>query len=409
MVAIDTVDLADPATFATHDLSEFWRTLRDTTPVHWNPPSAHHRGFWVLSRYTDILATYRDDVTFTSEYGNVLVTLLDGGDAGAGRMLAVTDGPRHNELRKILLRALSPRVLSDVAVAVRANTRRLVRAAVDRGECDFATDVASRIPMTTICSLLGVPGSDHEFLLSLTKTALSAEEDHAEDIESEMARNDILLYFQDLVEERRAAPGDDVISLLAASTLGDEPLSDDDIVLNCYSLIIGGDETSRLTMIDAVHTLAKHPDQWRRLVTGECAVDTAVDEVLRWASPSMHFGRTALRDSTIHGVPITAGDIVTLWHASGNRDERAFTRPEVFDLGRTPNRHLSFGHGPHYCVGAALAKIEIAELLLALRDFTTGFERTGPAARIRSNLLTGFSTLPIRFGGAPDRPAEASN
>lgn len=401
MVATDAIDLADPMTFAHHDLTEFWRTLRRDRPVHWNPPSADRPGFWVLSRYADILATYRDDVTFTSESGNVLVTLLEGRDAGAGRMLAVTDGPRHHELRRILLRVLSPRVLREVADAVRTNTRELVRAAVTRRDCDFAADIASRIPMTTICSLLGVPDSDHEFLLSLTKTALSAEEDHAQDIESEMARSEILLYFQDLVEERRAAPGEDVVSMLTRSAIGEVPLSDEDIVLNCYSLIIGGDETSRLTMIDAVYTLAEHPEQWRRFASGDCAIDTAVDEVLRWASPSMHFGRTALRDTVIHGIPIAAGDIVTLWHASGNRDESVFDQPEVFDLSRTPNKHLSFGHGPHYCVGAALAKIEISELLLALRDFTTGFERTGPAARIRSNLLTGFSTLPVRF--VPDQ------
>ncbi|MCQ8835980.1 cytochrome P450 [Streptomyces malaysiensis] len=393
----DTIDLADPATFADHDLSEFWRMLRDTRPVHWNQATRHRRGFWVLTRHDDIMAVYRDDTNFTSERGNVLVTLLEGGDVGAGRMLAVTDGPRHEQLRKIMLKSLGPRTLGPVAAAVRANTRHLIREAVARGDCDFALDIASRIPMTTISNLLGVPESDRDFLLAQTKAALSADDADADEVESAMARNEILLYFQDLVEQRRKAPGEDLISVLVDSVVAGEPLSDEDIVLNCYSLIIGGDETSRLSMIDSVYTLAAHPEQWRLLKNGECAIDTAVDEVLRWASPSMHFGRTAVRDTEIRGVRIGVNDIVTLWHAAANRDERVFDRPQVFDLRRTPNRQISFGYGPHYCVGSYLAKIEISELLMALRDLTTGFERIGDAPRIRSNLLTGFSSLPVRF------------
>ncbi|MFE3882230.1 cytochrome P450 [Streptomyces lydicus] len=399
--ALDTVDLSDPSTFANHDLDGFWRTLRDTAPVYWNPPVDGRRGFWVISRYDDIMATYRDNVNFTSERGNVLVTLLGGGDAGAGRMLAVTDGHRHHELRKILQRVLSPRVLNEVAQTVRVNTRQLIREAVESGGCDFAERIASRIPMTTISNLLGVPEQDRDFLLSLTKTALSTDEEDVDDADSEMARNEILMYFMDLVEERRESPGDDVISMLIGSAIDGVPLSDEDVVLNCYSLIIGGDETSRLTMIDCVHTLADRPEQWRRLKHGEVAVETAVDEVLRWASPTMHFGRSVVRETELHGVRLRQGEIVTLWHASGNRDERVFERPGEFDLGRTPNKHLAFGYGPHFCVGSYLAKVEISELLLALRDFATGFEQTDEALRIRSNFLTGFSTLPVRF--RPDR------
>ncbi|MGW3264198.1 cytochrome P450 [Streptomyces sp. NPDC001056] len=403
-----TVDLGDPNTFADHDLDGFWRTLRDTAPVHWNPPVDGRRGFWVLSRYDDIVAAYRDDLNLTSERGNVLVTLLGGGDAGAGRMLAVTDGHRHHELRKILQRVLSPRVLSDVAAAVRVNTRRLIREAVETGGCDFAEQIASRIPMTTISNLLGVPEQDRDHLLAQTKTALSADTEDVDEVDSEMARNEILLYFMDMVEERRASPGDDVISMLVASSIDGVPLSDEDIVLNCYSLIIGGDETSRLTMIDGVHTLAARPEQWRRLKHGEVAIDTAVDEVLRWASPTMHFGRSVVRETELHGTRLRPGEIVTLWHASGNRDERVFDRPGTFDLGRTPNKHLAFGYGPHFCLGSYLAKVEISELLLALRDFTTGFEQTGEASRIRSNFLTGFSTLPVRFRPDPHGMKEAA-
>jgi len=392
-----TVDLADPLTFAERDLTEFWRGLRDTRPVHWNPGRNGRTGFWVLSRYDDIMAVYRDNVAFTSDAGNVLVTLLAGGDSAAGKMLAVTDVPRHRELRKILLRAFSPRSLNRVSEQVRPNTRELVGEAVERGECDFATEIASRIPMTTISDLLAVPEADRDFLLRQTKLALSADEEGVSELDSAMARNEILLYFGDLVDERRDNPGEDVISVLAGSTIDGEPLSPDEIVLNCYSLIIGGDETSRLSMIDGVRTLAGHPEQWRRLKNGEVDLDTAVDEVLRWATPTMHFGRTAVTDVTIGDTRIKAGDILTLWHSSGNRDERVFPEPTTFDLARTPNKRMTSGYGPHSCLGSFLAKVEVAELLSALVDFTRGFALTGPALPIHSNFLTGFASLPVGF------------
>jgi len=393
----DEVDLADPATFANRDMKAFWRAVRDGSPVYRHAAGPERRPFWVVSRYADVLTVYRDDRHFTSTRGNILVTLLAGGDSAAGKMLAVTDGERHKQLRQILLRAFSPRTLDRVADRVRDNTRRLMARAVMRGGCDFARDIASDIPITTISDLLGVPESDRDFLLSLTKSALSSDDAGAGDQEALLARNEILLYFGDLVEQRRRDPGDDVISVLAASTIDGQPLTEDDIVLNCYSLIIGGDETSRLTMIDAVRTLAGDAAQWQALKDGEVPLGVAIDEVLRWASPTMHFGRTTVTDVEVGGVPIPAGEIVTLWHSSANFDERVFAEPDVFDLHRTPNKHLTFGYGPHYCLGAHLARVEVGEMLSALRTFADDFEIAGPVERIHSNFLTGVSSLPLRL------------
>ncbi|MFB9905609.1 cytochrome P450 [Allokutzneria oryzae] len=387
------VNLADPRTFAEADLSGFWREVRTRRPVYWHEP----HGFWVVSRHADILTVYRDNTRFTSERGNVLVTLLAGGDSAAGRMLAVTDGPRHRELRQILQKVFTPQALAQVARRVRQNTRRLVIDAVGRGDCDFATDIAGQIPITTVGDLLGVPDGDREFLLTQTKIALSSDEHDADELESSLARNEILAYFTDLAARRRQAPGDDVLSALVTSRVDGRPLSPDEVVLNCYSLVIGGDETSRLSMIEAVRALAEHPDQWDLLRRGEADLASAVEEVLRWASPTMHFGRTALVDVELGGQRFAAGDVVTLWHSSANRDETVFTAPDRFDLRRSPNKHIAFGHGPHFCLGAQLARIEIAEVLAALRAFSTGFEVTGPARRIHSNFLTGISSLPVRF------------
>ncbi|MYV45685.1 cytochrome P450 [Streptomyces sp. SID2888] len=404
---VSTVDLTDPRTFEENDLRAYWRQLRTTRPLHWHPPTGDAPGFWVISRYADVMALYKDNKRLTSEKGNVLVTLLAGGDSAAGRMLAVTDGAPHRNLRNVLLKAFSPQALKPITDRVRENTTRLVVEAVRRGECDFATDVAEHIPMNTISDLLGVPTADREFLLNLNKSALSSNEEGQSATDAWLARNEILLYFNELVAERRAKPTEDVISLLANSTVNGEPLSEEVIVLNCYSLILGGDETSRLSMIDAVRTLSEHPDQWQLLRDREVTLESATEEVLRWATPAMHFGRRAVTDLELHDQVIAAGDIVTLWNSSANRDEEVFADPYVFDLNRSPNKHITFGYGPHFCLGAYLGRVEVNAMLDALRTYSTGFEITGEPQRIHSNFLTGLCGLPVRF--QPDEAALAAH
>jgi len=394
---VTAVDLVDPKSYLDHDMDAYWRRLRDDHPAYWHRPVDGKPGFWVISRYADVMALYRDNQRLTSEKGNVLVTLLAGGDSAAGQMLAVTDGKRHKDLRHVMLRAFSPRALAKVAETVRINARELLAAAVRGGEGDFASEVASVVPLTTVGNLLGIPTSDHEYLLKLTKSSLSSDEADQAPEEAFLARNEILLYFSDLVAERRRNPQDDVISTLIASEIDGTPLSDQDVVFNCYSLILGGDETSRLTMIDTVYSLSRDPEQWRRLKEREVTLETAAEEVLRWATPAMNFGRRALVDIEVGGQVVKADDVVTLWQVSANRDERVFDDPYVLDLGRTPNKHITFGYGPHICIGAFLARVEVKEMLDALRTFVNGFELTGEPRLIHSNLMRGMSYLPVRW------------
>ncbi|MFR9673723.1 cytochrome P450 [Streptomyces sp. TR06-5] len=403
---LSTVDLTDPRTFEDNDLSAYWRHLRTEEPLYWHPGSGGRPGFWVISRYADVMALYKDNKQLTSEKGNVLVTLLAGGDSAAGKMLAVTDGKMHRNLRNVMLKAFSPKALQYISERVRANTTRLVVDAVRRGECDFAKDVAEHIPLNTISDMLGVPTADRDFLLTLTKSALSSDEEGQSDTDAWLARNEILLYFGELVAERRAKPTEDVISVLANSVVDGEPLSEEVIVLNCYSLILGGDETSRLSMIDSVRTLTDHPDQWRLLRDGRVTLESATEEVLRWATPAMHFGRRAVTDLELHGRVIAADDVVTLWNSSANRDEEVFENPYTFDLNRSPNKHITFGYGPHFCLGAYLGRVEVNAMLEALRTYTTGFEVVGEEQRIHSNFLTGLCGLPVRF--EPDEAALAA-
>ena len=396
MTSLD-VDLADPLTHAEHDLRDLWRKLREQSPVSWHQPREDAPGFWVLSRYADIVAVYRDTRLFSSERGNVLASLQRGGDPAGGRMIAVTDGPRHAALRKLLASAFTPRFLAPLERQVRDDTRRLLHTAVERGACDFAQDVAAHIPLATICGLLGVPEEDRQFLLSLTRAALSSDEPEQSPAEVWRARTELLLYFTELAQRRRADPREDVVSLLVTSHLDGAPLTTDEVILNCYSLILGGDETARLSMIGAVAAFIDHLHQWDALRLGHVDTASAVEEVLRWTTAAMHAGRTATEDVELHGRRIRAGDTVTLWNTSANRDEHAFDAPDRFDLGRTPNRHLTFGYGPHFCLGAALARIEIGALLDGLREVVTDIRPAGERRRIYSNFLAGYSSLPVRL------------
>ena len=265
------------------------------------------------------------------------------------------------------------------------------------GEFDFARRVAERMPIGTIADLMDLPETDRPMLLRCNKLALSSDTGTTTPLESIAARNEILLYFADLVAARRRNPGDDVVSALAWATINGEPLREDEVVYNCYSLIIGGDESSRVAATGAVLALHQHPDQWRALLDGSVPVEAATEEALRWTTPAMHFGRRAAVDQILAGVRIHAGDIVTLWNTSADFDEAEFAEPERFRLGRTPNRHLALGHGPHFCLGAFLGRAELSALLSCLRDTVATIDVTGDPRRIYSNFLFGYSSLPAVF------------
>ncbi len=388
MTELDGLDLADPTVHAERDLTEVWRCLRDERPLWWNG------GFWVLTRYADVVAVYRDPTRFTSVRGNLLTSLQRGGDPAGGRMIVVSDGPRHAAVRRLLASSLGPRTMRRLEAAVAATTDRLLDGAIG-AECDFARDVAAHIPLWTICDLLGVPESDRAFVQRQTNLALGSENPAQSAVEVWAARNEILLYFRELARTRRGAEGDDLLSVLATGQVGGTPIDEDEVVLNCYSLILGGDETTRMSMSGMVATFGREPAEWQRWRAGDVTVSATVDEVLRWTTPALHVGRTAVVDVELHGQCIRAGDVVTAWNISANRAEREFDRPDVFDLGRSPNRHVTFGYGTHFCLGAALARMEIAVLAQALRTRVETIELTGMPHRMYSNFLSGYTSLPV--------------
>ncbi|MEV0383886.1 cytochrome P450 [Nonomuraea sp. NPDC050643] len=383
--AIDELDLLDPRLHATHDLTPVWRRLRAHDPVR------RHDRFWSVTRHADVLRVVRDPGTYTSLQGNMLRTLLRGHDPGAGRMIVVTDGRKHADLRRLLTPGFGPRTLGPVTRSIAEATRDRLGSLVERGGGDFVAEVAAQVPLRAICELLGVPVRDRRRVLELTGEAMLGEAAPTSTT-ARIAQSEILLYYTRLAAERRAAPGDDVISLLVSAGLTEE-----EVLLNCYNLIIGGDETARLAMAGGVLALATHEEQWARLRADPALVPAAAEEILRWTTPAAHVGRTATRDTELSGRRIAAGDVVALWTVSANRDESVFAEPDRFDVARTPNRHLTFGYGPHFCLGAQLARAELQALLAELRTTVSEIEVAGPVTWLPSNFVNGIAALPVRL------------
>ena len=393
----DSIDLASPHLHADYDLRSLWALLRARQPVSWHPPKSRDLGFWVITRHADVAAVYRDTASFSSARGNVLDVLLDGGDSATGRMVSVSDDPYHGAIRSLLMKAFTPDSLAGVARRVEGAVRRLVAEAVERGYCDFAREIAAAIPLQAICDLLGVSEADRRFILEQTSATVGSESPTATAADAWKAKNEILYYFSRLADERRVTPAADVVTTLVQAQVRGRKLADDEIVFNCYSLILGGDETTRLAIVGAVLAFAQDQRALDELRSGRAPIDTAVEEVLRWTTPSMHQARVAREDVELHGQRIREGDIVTMWNVSANADDRVFDLPGEFRLSRSPNRHLTFAVGPHFCLGAHLARLEVAAVLRAVRDLVGGIELAGSPQPVFSNFQGGYSSLPVRL------------
>lgn len=409
---LDEIDLTDLSLFAEGFPHDTFRCLRREAPVWWHRPTAHTpdgTGFWVLSRHADVLAAVSDAETFSSERapghegGGTLIQDLPYGFA-AGVLLNMTDDPRHRRVRALMTPFLAPRSLARMEEDLRERTVALLDAAADAGECDFLTDVALELPLQATLQLLGVPAEDRHQLVAWSGATL-AYDDRELGEETEATREAAAAmagYAERLVAERRRRPGEDVLSaLVAAEVAGEagaaEPLSPLELSMAFSLLVAAGSETTRNAVALGVAALAEHPDQMEALRADRALVGTATEEILRWSSPTLYNRRTATVDTSVGGVPVRAGDKVTLWWASANVDEAVFAHPSRFDVRRDPNPHLAFGHRTHFCLGAGLARLEIRIVLEELLDRIRSVELTGPVRRVRTNKHAGVARMPVRL------------
>ncbi|TDD20291.1 cytochrome P450 [Nonomuraea diastatica] len=398
-----TIDLLDPDQFVSGRHHDMFAWLRANDPVHWHQTGAG-AGFWALTTYDDVAAAYNDHAVFSSQGGAMLGgSFRNEADTAAGRMLVASDPPRHRMLRQQIHRAFAQQTVHLIG----AKVAELVDAALERaradGGCDFATQIATELPAAALMTITGVSYAQAHELIGLTRKMIGFQDpllvDTTDDDRLRLGeiQGEIFDIFADLVRERRAKPGDDLVSILLGSEINGRPWPEEDILYNCLNVAVGGDETSSYTACTGLLAFIENPAQQALLRADQGLMDSAINEMLRWSSTNAYVQRVVTQDVTVRGKDFSRGDHVTLWNASANRDEKQFPAADRFDIQRTPNRHLSYGQGIHRCIGAMVAQIELSVLFKRLFSGDLGFRVAGEITRLRSNFILGITGMPIEF------------
>jgi cytochrome P450 len=361
-------------------------------------PVAHHAatGAWVLSRHADVIAASRDPATFCSGRG-ILVSEI-GASYDSPPTMMHTDPPAHTRYRRLVQPAFAPSVMRALDAAVTARARRAV-AALPAGEpVDVVADLAVAFPLQVISDLLGIPEDDWPRFYEWSEAAIPGATDWPPERVAELM-GEMVTYLLSTAAARRADPHDDVISLLATLEVDGETLSDTELAMFLVQLLVAGNETTRNALSGGLVALSERPDQWARLRATPALVATAVEEVLRWTTPVVYFMRTTTREVTVRDETLPAGTPVVLHYLAANRDEHEFgpTAGE-FDVGRDPNHHVAFGSGPHFCLGAVLARIELRAMLEALAARFASVAPAGPVERSMSLVIAGVRRAPLVLG-----------
>jgi cytochrome P450 len=406
--------------------------LRTSAPVTWieekpvdDWPAGP--GFWAVLRHAGVRRVLRDPRLFSSHLG--ATQIRDAPDLGfVRRMMLNMDPPEHSRLRRLLAKAFTPRAIERLSARIEERARALVDAVADRGEADFAKEIAADLPLLTLADIFGIPASDRWLLFDWSNRVIgyqdaeySASAAFDPDGATDMARRaialrpagpvnprsragmpDLYAYAHELGEYKRRNPGEDIMTVLMHEVDDEDGRVAVEEFENLFWLFaVAGNETVRNGLPGGMYALLRHPRELARLRADRGLLAGAVEEMLRWWTPVMNFRRTATADTLVGDVPIRAGDKVVVWFSSANRDEAVFTDPSRFDIGRSPNDHLSFGHGPHFCLGAHLARLQMRAMFAAVLDRFDGIEPAGEPRRLRSNFQNGVKRLPIRWTPRP--------
>jgi len=397
---LDDIDLTNPDAFVAGVPHEWFTRLRREAPVHWHPES-DGPGFWTVTSYDDFVIVNRDWETYSSMRGAVFMWDIPEAALEQQRMLMLNmDPPLHTRYRLLINKGFTPRMVNALEDTMRDRTREILDRVAERGECDFVVDVAAELPLQVIADLMGVPQEDRHKLFDWSNRMIGAEDPEygLTEEDTAIASMELYAYAAELANQKRANPGEDLISVLSTKAEVDgEQLSGLEIDLFFLLLSVAGNETTRNLISHGLVALLEHPDQLARLRANPDLMGSTIEEMLRWASPVMQFRRTAMVDHELHGQPIKEGDKVVFWHISANRDETKFADPFTFDITRSPNEHVAFGGGgPHFCLGANLARMEIRVMFEELLARFPEMEITGEVSRLRSNFINGIKHIPLR-------------
>jgi cholest-4-en-3-one 26-monooxygenase len=397
------LDLTDPDLYASRVPHEEFAALRRAAPVRWNPQPSdmgfNDDGFWAVTRHKDVVAISRDSDTFSSYENGAIIRFPSGNTRDQVELQRVimlnTDPPHHTKIRGIVSRGFTPRAINDLRDVLTQRAAKIVATALEQGTGDFVTDVACELPLQAIAELIGVPQDDRRKLFTWSNDMVGYDDpDYSGD--GETAAAEVLGYSMLMAEDRRACPRDDIVTKLVNAQVDGEDLTSDEFGFFVILLAVAGNETTRNAISHGMLAFLDNPAQWELFKTER--PHTAVDEIVRWATPVTVFQRTATRDVELGGRHIKAGQRVGMFYRSANFDEDVFDHPEQFDILRDPNPHVGFGGtGAHYCLGANLARLEIDLMFNAIADAMPDISKAGDPQRLRSGWLNGVKRLPVTY------------
>jgi cholest-4-en-3-one 26-monooxygenase len=395
------IDLTDEDVWAEGVPYDQFALLRREAPVYKHPgrpdPERPISPFWAITSHADVQLVNRDTTLFSSEQGGVMISDPDEETTANFRTMLDTDPPAHTRLRRLVNRGFTPRMVTRFEQHYAQLTADLLAKAVAQGTFDFVTDIAAELPLMAIAELLGVPVEDRHKLFDWSnKLVGNSDPEYVGSAEDSLtAATELYVYFNQLGEDRRENPRDDIITKLITEVEGDA-LGPHEFETFCLILTVAGNETTRNATSHGMHALLQHPEEMQKLRANPELLDSAIEEILRWASPVIHFRRTATADTVVGGQAIEAGDALVMYYTSANRDETVFERPEVFDITRDPNDHIAFGGGgAHHCLGANLARLELQIIFRELLSSTRSIELAGDVQRLRSNFINGIKHMPV--------------
>jgi cholest-4-en-3-one 26-monooxygenase len=384
-----------------------WTWLRHNHPVYWYD-GPHAKPFWAITKHADIVHIAKQPELFTNTPRVVIFADESGGygepEEPPFRHLLTMDPPRHAEYRSIMSRRFTPRSVRELLPKIERITRDVFDRVVGKKEIDFVLDIAAPIPLAVIAELLGCPRKDWDQLFRWSNEIIGAGDpefqQHGESQRdtAERARLELFRYFAELMADRQKHPTDDISSAVANAILpGGDSMPIPEKLGYYFLLVLAGNETTRNATSGGLQAFIDNPDQFRRLKQDPTLIKTAVEEIVRWVTPVIHFARTATADTEVHGQKIRKGETVCLFYPSANRDEDVFDNPFTFDIGRYPNPHIAFGIGEHFCLGANLARLELEVIFREAARRLEYAEPNGPVERLRSSFVGGIKHMPIRL------------
>ncbi len=394
------VNLADPDTFARGFPHDVFRQLRREMPVCWHA-RAHERGgkgFFVVSKYEDVKYIGRTPQIYSSEAGITIVERHSDVEAGQSSMLQM-DPPRHARYRKLVSAGFTPRRINALEPMIRMLANEILDDAVKKPRIDFVTDVAAELPLRVIARFLGVPPEDRALLFSASNRLLGFEDAEYGTTEDDArhAALELAALAHRIGEARQATPQDDIVTILLHAEVDGFRLTDVDFIAFFVLLTIAGNETTRNQTSHTLRLLLEHPDELAKLRADPSLLSSAVEEALRFSPPVMYFRRTTKADTELRGVHIPKGSFVAVYYPSANRDEDLFPEPDRFDITRSPNEHLAFGDGEHFCLGASLARLQLRSIIgETLRRFPK-ISLDGEIDLLRSHFIDGVKHMPVKL------------